>query len=109
MEVKYDSKVISLTNESNVKGEFYTYWNDYFIQVAKDDDWIRKEYGGKAYIVLCINPLGTCDVDACCTDMTIKECVQMCFDNIGVPPLTVGDEIDEGEEAYWEHMDIYCP
>lgn|GEM_PF-2761599 len=112
MKIKYAGKTISVKNEATKKGDFVTNWNNYTIQVFKGK-WCTRGGAQTAYDVTCINPVGVCYVESIESDKTLKECVQMCFDNIEVPYRTIDDleaEIeDEVEDAYWEHLDIYCP
>lgn len=90
MKLKYAGKTISVENETTKKGEFFVNWNNYTIQVFKDK-WDTREYGRTAYDVTCLNPVGSYYVNSIELDKTLKECVQMCFDNIEVPYRTIDD------------------
>ena len=99
MKIKYAGETISVENEATKKGAFVAYWNNYTIQIFKDE-WYTREYGRTAYDVTCINPIGECYVKTIASDETLKECVQMCFDNIEVPYRTIDDLEAEMEEQY---------
>jgi len=97
MKIKYDNQTIDVDNQSShPKKEFYTYWNDYFIQVVPDE-FVRKHHKKKnAWVVCCVDPVGSYLVDA--VDYgTVRQMVQLCFDNIDVPFKTIEDFEDDGE------------
>jgi hypothetical protein len=81
MRIKYNGKSIDVKNQSLFpRKEFYTYWNDYFIEVLFDESmWSR--YKERRWIGICHHPSGCYIVDGI-FEGTMRDVVQICFDNI---------------------------
>ena len=95
MRVKWNGKTINVVLEKTtisykpLEYRWSLNWNDYVIEIVKD-----KWYRSKPFTPTLWNPNGGIDVDGGLYK-TLTQAVQVCFDNINYPLMSVNDEEDE--------------